>query len=43
MEIEDMNVIIQEQIINSLKQQINSNKIFLNMIIHDMRNPTTSL
>ena len=29
--------------ISSLGKQLDSNKIFLNMVIHDMRNPTSSI
>ena len=28
--------------ISSLDKQLDSNKIFLNMVIHDMRNPSNS-
>ena len=28
--------------INKLNEQIRTNKLFLNMIIHDLRNPTVS-
>ena len=31
------------QEIERMKQQLKSSKIFFNMIIHDMRSPTTSL
>lgn len=29
--------------ISKLEHQLNSTKIFLNMVIHDMRNPTNSI
>ena len=30
-------------VVDSLKSQLKANKIFLNMVIHDMRNPTNSI
>ena len=29
--------------IKKLERQLNNNKIFLNMVIHDMRNPTNAI
>lgn len=29
--------------LNHLNKEINTNRIFMNMVIHDMRNPTTSI
>ena len=34
---------ILEKKMEMIKQQLNSNKIFLNMVIHDMRNPSSSI
>lgn len=35
--------VILEKKTEMLKQQLNSNRIFLNMVIHDMRNPSSSI
>ena len=35
--------IILEKKIEQLRQQLDSNKVFLNMVIHDMRNPSSSI
>jgi signal transduction histidine kinase len=32
-----------ENKIEMLKQQLSSNMIFLNMVVHDMRNPSSSI
>lgn len=41
----NLNTIINEQRkqIKKLEKQLNNTKIFLNMVIHDMRNPTNSI
>jgi hypothetical protein len=36
------NVVFQKKL-EELREQINTNKIFMNMVIHDMRNPTGSI
>jgi hypothetical protein len=34
---------MQRKKIKKLEKQLNNTKIFLNMVIHDMRNPTNSI
>ena len=35
--------LLQEKKIQALQQQMNSSKIFMNMLVHDMRNPASSI
>ena len=34
---------IYQKELQSLQQQVNTNRIFLDMVVHDMRNPTSSI
>ena len=38
-----INNIVLEKRIDQLTHQLNQNRIFLNMVVHDMRNPTSSI
>jgi hypothetical protein len=40
---EDIKYVVLQRKVEQLGSEINTNRIFMNMVIHDMRNPTGSI